>query len=65
MTIRDWTDTQGATVVTANATANITDATCYVCDSAGASSCDTTAAVTGTNGVMSYLSANNATFSFK
>lgn len=51
LTIRDWTDTQASSIVTANATANISDATCYVCDSAGNSACTTTTAVAATNGV--------------
>lgn len=51
LTIRDWTDTQASAIVTATAVANITDATCYVCDSAGNSACTTTTAVAATNGV--------------
>lgn len=51
MTIRDWTDTQASAIVTATAVANISDATCYVCDSAGSAACTTTTAVAATNGV--------------
>jgi hypothetical protein len=68
LTIRDWTDTQGATIVTANATANISAATCYACDSTGnvAATCSLAEAVAATKGVATAASGANAvTFTMK
>jgi len=64
LTIRDWTDNQGSTVVAANATDNITAATCYVCDSTGSSTCATSDAVSSGKGVLSVAS-SAATFTMK
>jgi len=67
LTIRDWTDTQGSTVVAANATLNITAASCYACDSTGntAGGCGTSDAVNTGKGVANYNSGTPVTFTMK
>lgn len=67
LTIRDWTDTQATGIVAANATANITAASCYACDSTGntAGTCATTDAVNTGKGVNNYNSGTPVTFTMK
>jgi len=67
LTIRDWTDTQGSTIVAANATADLSAGACWVCDSTGntAGTCASTDAVNTGKGVNNYNSGTPVTFTMK